>query len=198
MTTSSSPRQAGFGAVSIVIIIVVLLLVAAAGVAVYKQSYTKTTDNNAAASEISRPSAKAPTSQPSNQPQASVSTRFDIPELHLTLTPKDNLKDLTYYVKSLKTDDGQAVNAAYFSTVKLEKADANCSAEFGPLGVIQVHPGQYDKRYGSLVKQFDNLYVTYQGSHASCMQSTDPAVHKKYSDSEADFRELLTTVERTN
>jgi hypothetical protein len=99
----------------------------------------------------------------------------EVPELGVTITVPDSVKDLTYKTSTVTLKDGQPATLTLFSTSSLTQLDSNCSASAGPLGSFEKVSGQYPSNdpyaalnYGRLVKQYPTFYIAAGSPQAAC------------------------------
>ncbi|MDB5254158.1 MAG: hypothetical protein JWL80_224 [Parcubacteria group bacterium] len=99
----------------------------------------------------------------------------EVKELGITFTVPEDIKDLTYTIKTL---NGGLGKAAYFSTESLSQIGGKyCTSAEGALGIVQVADinkvkGHEDElRLGSLIKTLGVTGVYYTHPQATCSES---------------------------
>jgi hypothetical protein len=157
-------KKAGFGAIGIIVVIAGLVLLALIGWRIYDAN-KQHNSGQADAGQKATSKNDSPQSSPSKP-----ASYLDMVDLGIKLKLSDSIKDLTYSTVTL-TDGSKA---AKFSTETITTADANCSADFGPLGSLEMTTNDTN-RAGSKkavdnvdVFKLDKYYLTYSSPQALC------------------------------
>lgn len=190
-------KQAGFSIVEAVIVVAIIGVIGAVGWFVYQHNRLQLGD--AAARNQT-------TDQGTNQQTTtttSATTIVKVPELGLQITVPNDIKDLTYSVKTNTLRNGSQATTAYFSTATLTALDANCGTDVTtPLGTLQKVDGQYPSDptaaldYGTLVKQFPTFYISEGFPNGSCSSKASAAASaSKFKD---EFVTAVSSIVATN
>jgi hypothetical protein len=171
-------KNAGFGVVGIVLVVAAVIVVGLMGWRVYDANSSKQGASTMQANQSSNNQGN----NSSNGNQTDTATYLDVKELGIKVKLSDDIKDATYSVKSLS--DGSKV--ARFSTAALAAQDAQCNADFGPLGSIEMTTDGTDRTGAPKVVdnvsvfKLGNYYYSYSVPQALCSESVR--------DTEAKFR----------
>ena len=191
-------RQSGFSVIEVVVAVAAIAIIGVAGWFVYQHNRVKVSDAAAGGQT---------TNQGTNQQQSTTppaaTTVVKIPELGIQITVPNDMKDLTYSVKTLTMKDGSQSPTAFFTTSALTALDANCAGVNTPLGTLGRDEGQYPSGdptaaldYGQLVKQFPTFYIAAGYPNGTC--STKSSVAASVNKFKAEFEAALPTIEALN
>lgn len=169
--TRRAYKQSGFTLLEVLAVVAVVAVVGAAGWFVYQHNRLQI--GNAATGTAGQQETTTP---------PSATTVVKISELGVQITVANDIKDLTYTVKTNTLKGGTQATTAYFSTKALAALDKNCDAGVNtPLGTLQRVDGQYPtdptaaSDYGTLVKQFPTFYISEGYPNGSCTSNASAA-----------------------
>ncbi len=197
----SSNNQTGFGLVGPILAVAVMIVLGTGSWFVYQHNRTRATS---AAAGNNQPPAKQTPKQTTTQPTPS-QVAVNIPELGISITVPDDIKDLTYQVSTGTLPGGKQGTIARLSTKALTTLDAQCGTDFGPLGTLEKVDGIYPTQsqdqtsaldYGQLVKQFTTFFISYGSPQAGCSENS--GARDAMGKFKGEFQAALTTIQQLN
>ncbi len=196
--------QRGFGALQGLVVLAVVVVIAAVAWVVYDHNHKPSAAKSTASTSTPTTSPTQKTPVTTKQSTAVANQNVEtIPELGISITVPDSIKDLTYQVHTGTLQNGNQATFAFFSTAALTTADAKCGPSAAPLGSLEKANGQYPSndqlavaKYGQLVKQFPTFYISAGFPQAAC-STNDTAVTAASTDKSA-FAAAESTIQQTN
>jgi len=167
-------HQHGFSTVGIItLLLVVVAAVTVTGVAVF---HKPSVHKDATSGTQTQPAANSSSSAPSSASTVSTQNQVVIPELGITLTVPNAIKDLQYTaVAKVSAQNVSSVDLTTKSLVTAEPACDTTGASPSAFGRLSKTNGQYPSdpslASGRLVKQFSSFYISYVAPQASCAVS---------------------------
>jgi len=161
MRSAKSNFQLGIGSLETLLIIVILAIAGFAGWYVY-ESNKKANNSYSNASQVSNSQVASSKSKPA-------ATTFTFKEYGVKITLPDSLKGLSYTAKQIDNGDGTKSTDLFLNSPSLAKAMDDCSdskvAHSGNFAALNKASGQFpangpSEEVGSLLKQFDNFYIS--------------------------------------
>lgn len=187
----------GFSIIELLLILLLIILLILLSWYIYGQSQ-KQDESSSPQSSAQQSTPNKPDEQPAQQEDAP--QYVEIKQLGIKFVPNETTKDFVYSIRNSQLDDGTKLLIADTSTQALIKQSSECTAEKAvATGAIARGDGDYPANAtgptsspGTLVKQFDKFYITFDTPQAYCSQ--DQAIQKKTSSISKDLKAALASV----